>query len=102
MEAIKQRKYYWYLGFFIIFGLLIVKIYVSFLFWKKKWQRFGIYYFEINASLYLGLLSNKCCTLQFQNMVSISGHGVMINLINSTGYGKFERYDKFVDKFQDL
>ena len=28
--------------FFIIFGLLIVKICVSFLFWKKKWQAFDI------------------------------------------------------------
>ena len=30
--------------FFIIFGLLMVKIYVSFLFWKKKWQGFDIKY----------------------------------------------------------
>ena len=28
--------------FFIILGLLIVKICVSFLFWKKKWQGFDI------------------------------------------------------------
>ena len=28
--------------FFIIFGLLIVKIYVLFLFWKKKLQGFEI------------------------------------------------------------
>ena len=35
-------------------------------------------------------------------MVSTSGHGVMINLINSTAYDKFEGYDKFVDKFQDV
>ena len=28
--------------FFIIFGLLIMKIYVSFLLWKKKWQGFDI------------------------------------------------------------
>ena len=26
----------------------------------------------------------------------------MINLINSTAYDKFEGYDKFVDKFQDV
>ena len=40
MQTIKQWKYFWYLGFFIISGLLIMKIYVSFLFWKKKWQGF--------------------------------------------------------------
>ena len=40
MQTIKQWKYRWYLDFFIIFGLLIVKIYVSLLFWKKKWQGF--------------------------------------------------------------
>ena len=38
MQTIKQWKYCWYLDFFIIFGLLIVKIYVSFLFWNEKWQ----------------------------------------------------------------
>ena len=42
METIKQWKYYWYLDFFIIFGLLIVKIYASFLFWKDKSQGFEI------------------------------------------------------------
>ena len=30
------------LDFFIIFSLLIVKSYVSFLFWKKKWEDFDI------------------------------------------------------------
>ena len=30
--------------FSIYFGSLIVKIYVSFLFWKKKWQGFDIKY----------------------------------------------------------
>ena len=40
IQTIKQWKYCWYLDFFIIFGLLIVKIYVSFLFWKKKMSRF--------------------------------------------------------------
>ena len=28
--------------FFITFGLLIVKIYILFLFWKIKWQGFDI------------------------------------------------------------
>ena len=33
-------KYRWYLEFVITLGLLISKIYVSFLFWKEKWQCF--------------------------------------------------------------
>ena len=32
MQTIKRQKYCLYLGFFIIFGLMMVKIYVSFLF----------------------------------------------------------------------
>ena len=32
MQTIKRRKYCWYLGFFIILGLMMVKIYVWFLF----------------------------------------------------------------------
>ena len=43
MQTIKQ-KYCWYFRFFIICNLLIVKIYVSFLFWRKKWQGFDIWY----------------------------------------------------------
>ena len=53
MQTIKQRKYCWYLDFFIIFVLLIVKIYVSFLLWKKKILVFDIAHFanfEISAS----------------------------------------------------
>ena len=42
MQTIKQWKYSWFLDFFIIFGLLIVNIYVSFLFWEKIWQDFDI------------------------------------------------------------
>ena len=42
MQTIKKWKYFWYLDFFIIFGLLIVKICVSFLFWEKMWQGFDI------------------------------------------------------------
>ena len=42
MQTIKQWKYFWDLYFFIIISLLIEKIYVSFLFWKKKWQSFDI------------------------------------------------------------
>ena len=42
MQTIKQWKYYSYSDFFILLGLLIVKIYVSFLFWKKKSQGFDI------------------------------------------------------------
>ena len=50
-----QWKYCWYLDLFIILGLLAVKSYVSFFFWKKKWQGFNIYIvffpnFEIIAS----------------------------------------------------
>ena len=41
MQTIKQWKYCWYLDFFI-FGLLVVKIYVSFLFWEKILQGFDI------------------------------------------------------------
>ena len=42
--------------FFITFGLLIVKIYILFLFWKIKWQGFDINIvhfpnFKISASL---------------------------------------------------
>ena len=42
IQIIKQWKYCWYLDFLIIFGLLIVEIYVSLLFWKKKWEGFDI------------------------------------------------------------
>ena len=49
MQTIKQsdiveirNRYCWYLDFSIIFGLLIVKIYVSVLILKKKWQGFDI------------------------------------------------------------
>ena len=37
-----------------MFSLLIVKVYVLFLFWKKKWQGFDIvnfFNYEISASL---------------------------------------------------
>ena len=34
----------WYLDFLFIFGLLKLKGCVSFLFWKKKWQRFELQY----------------------------------------------------------
>ena len=61
--------------FFIIFGLLIVKICVSFLFWKKNDKvltldvvRFPN--FEISASLHLSPPSNKRHTSQFQNLIS--------------------------------
>ena len=56
MQTIKQWKYCWYLDFFIVFSLLRVKIYVSFLFWKEneKVLVFIIIHFpnfEISASL---------------------------------------------------
>ena len=44
MQTIKQWKYCWYLDFSIILGLLTVKIYLLFLFWKKNWPGFHIYY----------------------------------------------------------
>ena len=55
MQIIKQWKY---LDIFMIWGLLIVKIYVSFLFWKKndKVLAFNFVHFpnfEISASLQL-------------------------------------------------
>ena len=74
MQTIKLWKYCWYLVFFIIFSLLIVKIYVSFLFWKKN--AFNIVHFpnlEISASLYLVHPSNKYCTSWFQNLRSAGG-----------------------------
>ena len=43
---IKQQKYTWYLDFFVVFGLLIVKIYASFLFWKEKWEGFDSKYYS--------------------------------------------------------
>ena len=71
MQTIKQWKYCWHLDFIIIFGLLIVKIYVSFLNkihfeWKNdKVLTFNLVHFpnfEISASLYLAPLFNKCRT----------------------------------------
>ena len=73
VQAIKQLKYCWYLDIFIIFGLLIVKIYVPLLFRKKKWQGFDILTFlwlwnkrlpVIRAVLY------KRRASQFQNLIS--------------------------------
>ena len=54
MQAIKQWKYSWYLDFVIIFGLLMVKIYVSFFFEIKMTRAFNIVHFpnfEIKPSL---------------------------------------------------
>ena len=71
MQTIKQWKY-WYLGFFI-FSLLIVKNYVSFLSWKKKWQDFAHFpNFEISVTL-----SNKHCTSQFQNLISAAAGEIL-------------------------
>ena len=44
MQTIKQWKYCWYLDFilFSLFGLLVVKVYVSLLIWEKNWQGFDI------------------------------------------------------------
>ena len=56
MQIIKQWKYWCDLDFCIVFGLLMVKIYVSFLFLKKndKVLTFNIVHFpnfETSASL---------------------------------------------------
>ena len=47
MQTIKQLKHCWYLDFFVIYGLLIVKNDVLFLFWKEtsKVLSFNIVYF---------------------------------------------------------
>ena len=55
-----------------------MKIYVLLLFWEKVWQAFKIWYcsfsnFQINASLLLGLSSNKHRTQQFQKLISGGG-----------------------------
>ena len=52
--AKKHWKYCSYLDFLIMIGLLLVN--ASFIFWKKKWQGFEIWYFhflnfEIRAAL---------------------------------------------------
>ena len=51
MQTIKQWKHCWYLDFFIIFDLLIVKNYDSFLFWKKKIARFWYLILFISLTL---------------------------------------------------
>ena len=64
--------------FFHYIGLLIVKIYVHSYFERKydKVLTFNIAYFpnfEISASLLLAPPSNRCRTLQFQNLISAGG-----------------------------
>ena len=64
-QTIKQWKYCWFLEFFIIFGLLIVKIYISFLFWKKNMTGFW--------HLILFIFLNEPRTSQFQILISAGG-----------------------------
>ena len=51
MQTKKQWKYCC-LDFFKKFGLLMVKIYVLFLFWKKKWQSFDNLYQYFHIIIY--------------------------------------------------
>ena len=64
MQTIKQWKHSRFLDFLLLFGLLIVKIYFSFLFEIKfdKVLKFNIVHFpnfEMSASLLLALPSSK-------------------------------------------
>ena len=80
--------------FFHYIGLLIVKIYVHSYFERKydKVLTFNIAHFpnfEISASLLLAPPSNRCRTLQFQNLISagllIRGNAVVKETSENSG-----------------
>ena len=73
MQAIKQWKYCWYLYFVIIFGLLIVKIYVSLYFERKYEKAFPlITTANVKKQPWLAIPSFTC-TLLFLGKKSVAG-----------------------------